>query len=219
MLISTDSTWRWKLGAASDRLASGVYERFWTRVVQYLTGSLDLSKVKFAPLPDRVAAREPFVASLRVFEKDFSPARGAMTRVQVLWTAPNGEVREVATRETEPGIYTMEITGLSRGTHRLRASARVRAAAWGSDEATFIWEPIGEAPMDRAWLSRAASLEGKFYDLAKTKPAALLDRLPQPRVESEVVRRLHPFSTGAWLVLTALLFLSEWAWRRWSGHA
>jgi len=28
MLVSTDSTWRWKLGGAADALAAGVYERF-----------------------------------------------------------------------------------------------------------------------------------------------------------------------------------------------
>ncbi|UPT72608.1 MAG: glutamine amidotransferase [Elusimicrobiota bacterium] len=59
MLISTDSTWRWKLGAAADPDAAGFYARFWTRAVQYLTGSLDLSKVKFAPLPDRVPRESP----------------------------------------------------------------------------------------------------------------------------------------------------------------
>ncbi len=220
MLISTDSTWRWKLGAAADRLAAGVYERFWTRVVQYLTGSLDLSKVKFAPLPDHVVAREPFIASLRVFEKDFSPAASAQTRVQILWTSPGGAVREASVRETEPGTYAVELTGLSRGTHRLRASARLRGLAWGADETSFVWEPAIDSPMDRAWLSRtAAAGGGEFFDLAQSKPSDLLDKLPPPTLEKEAVRRYRPFSSALWLALTILLFFTEWAWRRWSGHA
>ena len=158
MLVSTGSTWRWKLGAAADPLAAGVYERFWNRAIQYLTGSLDLSKVKFAPLPDRVPAREPFTASLRVFDEDFSPAKAGETRLSVTWTPPEGGARAVAARETEPGVYQIDLTGLTPGPQLLRASARVRGRAWGEDEVRFVWEAAVEAPMDRAWLSRAASL-------------------------------------------------------------
>ena len=220
MLVSTDSTWRWKLGAAGDRLASGVYERFWTRAVQYLTGSLDLSKVKFSPLPDRIAPREPFVASLRVFDADFTPAKASETRVTVLWTPPGGKPREVAARETEPGLYAVELTGLAPGQHRLRAAARVRGRAWGEDEETFSWEPAADAPMDRAWLTRAAAAAGGgFYDASRTGAGELLAKLPPPRPESEVTRRLHPFSSWGWLALTAALLLLEWALRRRRGHA
>jgi uncharacterized membrane protein len=220
MLVSTDSTWRWKLGAAGDRLSSGLYERFWTRAVQYLTGSLDLSKVKFAPLPDRVTPREPFTASLRVFDSDFSPAKPAQTRVTVLWTPPGGPAREVAARETEPGVYSVELTGLAPGLHRLSASARVRGRPWGTDAESFSWQPEPDAPMDRAWLSRAAaSGGGEFRELARTRPEDLLASLPPAHPESEVARRLHPFSSAPWLALTGVLFVLEWALRRRSGHA
>ena len=219
MLISTDSTWRWKLGAAADPLSSGVYERFWTRAVQYLTGTLDLSKVKFAPLPDRIAPREPFAASLRVFDEDFSPAKSGETRLSVVWTKPDGKSEEVAARETSAGVYAVELTGLEPGTHRLRASARLRGRLWGSDEKRFVWEQSLDAPMDRAWLSKAAELGGGgFFDLSRTKAFEVLARLPPPQPEAEAVRRLHPFSSPAWLALCGLLLLCEWAWRRRSGH-
>jgi len=220
LLVSTDSTWRWKLGAAGDRLSSGLYERFWTRAVQYLTGNLDVSKVRFAPLPDRVPPREPFTASLRVFDSDFSPAKAAETRVTVLWTPPGGPAREVAARETEPGVYAVELTGLAPGTHRLRASARVRGRAWGSDAESFAWEPAADAPMDRAWLTRAAAAGGgDFHDLARTTASELLAKLPPARPESEISRRFHPFSSAPWLALTGALLLLEWALRRRKGHA
>jgi len=220
MLVSTDSTWRWKLGAAGDRLSSGLYERFWTRAVQYLTGSLDLSKVRFAPLPDRVTPREPFSASLRVFDTDFSPAKAAETRVTVTWTPPGAAPREVAARETEPGLYVAELTGLAPGAHRLRATARVRGRAWGEDSETFVWEPAADAPMDRAWLSRAAVMGGgEFHELARVRASELLSKLPPPRPESETARRLHPFSSPPWLALSGFLLLLEWGLRRKKGHA
>ncbi len=220
MLVSTDSTWRWKLGAAADPLAAGVYERFWNRAIQYLTGSLDLSKVKFAPLPDRIPAREPFTTSVRVFDEDFAPAKSADTRLVVTWTPPGGAAREVPARETEPGVYEIDLTGLTPGPQRLRASARVRGRAWGEDELRFNWEAPTEAPMDRAWLQRAAAAGGgAFFDLSRASPDEVLARLPPPQAQAEVTRRLRPFVSPWWLALAGALLLAEWAWRRRLGLA
>ena len=220
MMISTDSSWRWRLGAAADPDAAGFYARFWTRAVQYLTGSLDLSKVKFAPLPDRVPPREPARLSLRVFDEGFGPAPAADTRVSAAWTGPDGRTREVAARETEPGAYAIELTGLVPGSHRVRATARVRGRAWGGDEVRFAWEPAQEEPMDRGWLAKAAEAGGgRFFDLSTARPEELLDLLPPPRPREETVRRLRPFASPLWLALAGLLFVLEWALRRRSGHA
>jgi hypothetical protein len=74
--------------------------------------------------------------------------------------------------------------------------------------------------MDREWLARAAAAGGgEFHDLARTNPEELLAKLPPPRPEREVTRRLHPFSSPSWLGLTAVLLLVEWALRRRKGHA
>lgn len=220
MMISTDSSWRWKLGAAADPDAAGFYARFWTRAVQYLTGGLDLSKVKFAPLPDRVPPREPARLSLRVFDEGFGPAPAADTRVSASWTGPDGKAREVAARETEPGSYAIELLGLAPGTHKVRASARVRGRAWGEDEVRFAWEPVQDEPMDRGWLTKAAAAGGgRFVELAAVRPGELLDLLPPPSPREESLRRLRPFRSPLWLALAGLLLLLEWALRRRSGHA
>lgn len=220
MLISTDSSWRWKLGAAADPDAAGFYGRFWTRAVQYLTGGLDLSKVRFAPLPDRVAPREPARLTLRVFDESFGPAPASDTRVSASWTGPDGRAHEVAARETEPGAYAIELTGLAPGGQKVRATARVRGRPWGEDEVRFSWEPAQEEPMDRGWLTKAAAAGGgKFVDLATAKPGELLDQLPPPRPRDETVRRLRPFASRLWLLLAGVLLLLEWALRRRAGHA
>ncbi len=220
MLISTDSSWRWKLGAAADPDAAGFYARFWTRAVQYLTGSLDLSKVKFAPLPDRVPPREPARLSLRVFDEGFGPAPAADTRVRVTWTGPDGKPREVAARETEPGAYAVELVGLSPGAQTVRASARLRGRVWGEDEVRFAWEPAQEEPMDRGWLSKAAAAGGgRFLDLATATADEALADLPAPRPRDETVRRRRPFASPVWLALAAALLALEWALRRRAGHA
>lgn len=220
MLVSTDSTWRWRLGGAGDRRASGVYGRFWGRAISYLTGNLDLSKVKFAPVPDRLPPREPATFALRVFDEGFGPAPEAETRVEAQWTDPAGKTRALSPRLVAPGQYEVELTGLAAGGHRLRAWSRVRGKAWGEDAIRFSWEPAAERPMDRGWLSRAAAAGGGlFADLSEEGPARLLDALPPLQEKSEVVRRLKPFDTGPWLALAVVLLLIEWAWRRQRGHA
>jgi uncharacterized membrane protein len=219
MLVSSDSTWRWRLGAAADIRTATFYSRFWSRSVQYLTGSLDLSKVKFAPLPDRMPPREPAVLSLRVFDEGFHPASSAETDLTVLWTGPDGKTQEAAVRETEPGVYSIELTGLRPGSQRLRAVARYRGKAWGEDAVRFQWEPsIGELPVDRRFLKRVADASGgAVTELAAADAAALLEKLPPVRTSLQVSRRLHPWASVFWLWLTAGIFLAEWALRRWKG--
>jgi hypothetical protein len=177
--------------------------------------------VKFAPLPDRVPPREPARLSLRVFDEGFGPASAADTRLSVTWTGPDGRAREVAARNTEPGVYSIELTGLAAGPHKVRASARVRGRDWGEDSVRFTWEPGQEEPMDRGWLTKAAAAGGgKFHDLSvAARPDELLDLLPLPSPREETVHRHRPFISPFWLAFAALLFLLEWALRRRSGHA
>lgn len=216
MLLSSDSTWRWKLGAAEDWRASTFYSRFWTRAIEYLTGSLDLSKVKFAPLPDRLPAREPAVFTLRVFDDQFQPADPAETDVTVLWTPPGQPAREVTARQTEAGVYQIELTGLAAGAHVLKAAARFRGRLWGQDSVRFDWQPSSEElPVDRRWLKRVADATGgSLSDVASLDASALLDKLPPVREEAEVRRRYEPAAAPLWLAATALLWILEWALRR-----
>lgn len=220
MLVSTDSTWRWKLGAAADEFASDFYERFWSRAVEYLTGTLDLSKVQFAPIPPEVPAREPFTVVVRVFDSDFTPANSAQTRLELTWTPPGAAPRAVAARETAPGVYEADLTGLSPGLQRLRAVARVRGRSWGESQASFLWRAPQARPMDKPWLARAAAGSGgRFLDLSTTDPAKALALLPAPRPRERVRRTLRPFSSARWLALCAVLLALEWAWRRRLGLA
>ena len=223
MLVSSDSTWRWKLGSggALDWTIGSFYSRFWSRAVEYLTGSLDLSKVKFAPLPDRMPPREPARILLRVFDEGFRPAEKAVTEVSVWWRPPDGRLREALPQEIEPGIYAIELTGLAAGAHRLKASAKLRGRPWGEDHIRFQWEAgVSDAPMDRRWLKNVADATGgALTDLIAADGAELLEKLPPVRPEAEVKRRYYPWASSWWLWLTAALFILEWGLRRWKGHS
>lgn len=218
MLVASDSTWRWKLGSARDWSISQFYSRFWTRAVQYLTGSLDLSKVKFSPLPDRLPPREPAKFSLHVFDEGFQPAPAAATEVSVIWNSPSG-AKSVTAESKEPGVYEIDLVGLVPGSHRLTASARYKGKPWGEDRVGFLWQPQDrQAPMNQAWLKQlAAKTGGAYADLRQSDAEELLRRLPPPRGQAQVRKRYYPWADLPWLALLALLFLVEWGVRRWRG--
>ncbi|MBI5883915.1 MAG: hypothetical protein HZB91_12520 [Elusimicrobia bacterium] len=220
LVVSSDSTWRWRLGAAHDWKLASFYGRFWTRVVQYLTGSLDLSKVKFSPLPDRIAPREPAAFTLRVFDEDFKPAVSAGLELSVVWTGPDNKSVSVWAREKEAGMFQIELTGLKEGVHRLRVTARRNGKPWGSDSVRFSWQPAGaEPPMDRRFLEAVAKAGGgRFVPLSAARPEDLLAGLPPVREERRLSRRYFPWTSPYWLALSLLLFFAEWAVRRSRGY-
>ena len=216
MLVGTDSTWRWKLGGGLDWKLSSFYGKFWSRAVQYLTGSLELPKVKFSPLPDRMPAREPAVLALHVFDEHFRPVSGAELDLRVVWTVPGGAQRSPAVFESEPGVFQVELSRLAEGTHRVRAIARYRGQPWGEDSAEFRWEGgRGDLTLNRRGLKDLASRRGgKYSDLHQVDLNAALAALPPSRREQGVGSRRNLWSWPGWLWLIAGLLLGEWLLRR-----
>lgn len=219
MLVSTDSTWRWKLGGGRDWRLAGFYRGFWARAVQYLTGSLELKKLAFAPLPERLPAREPLSVSLRAFDEHFRPLAGRELDLRLSWERPDGTRRAPPFFEREPGVFQADLTGLDEGRHRLVATARRAGAPWGTDSVEFRWEPPrGDAPLDRARLKAVADASGgRAVELAGPDARALLDALPAPRVESAVASRRALWSSPAWAWVLGGLLLVEWFLRRRGG--
>ncbi|MDE2238024.1 MAG: hypothetical protein KGK30_09060, partial [Elusimicrobia bacterium] len=210
MLASSDSTWRWKLGAASDWRIGDFYARFWTRAIRYLSGSLDLSKVRFDPLPDRLPAREPARLFLRVFDDDFRPADAAAVTLRAVWTGPDGRSRELSARQAGAGLYEFELTGLSAGPQRVRAEVFYDGRPWGGDTARFQWLAApAEAPMNWHWIEEAARAGGgRAVELKTADVGRLLSLLPGPRARARILRRLRPASSLAWLAAALALLLA-----------
>lgn len=220
MLIGTDSTWRWKLGGGRNWKIASFYGRFWSRAVQYLTGSLELKKVKFSPLPDRMPAREPAVVSLHVFDEHFRPIPGADLNLRLSWKAPGGARRTPAYFEREPGVFQLELTDLAEGRHTLRATARYRGQYWGEDSAVFQWERSkGESPLNRKRLKSVADRTGgRYFDLDRVDLEGLLAELPPVQRDRSVLSRSAVWSWPAWLWVSIALLLCEWFLRRRRGY-
>ena len=129
-------------------------------------------------------------------------------------------MREALPRETGPGAYAVELTGLLPGRNRLQAVARYQGKPWGEDEVSFEWAKAPpEAPMDQKWLRGVAEVTGgTFTELAGSDAAVLLERLSPVRRQSEITRRRRPVASPWWLAAALALLLCEWAARRWRGY-
>ena len=219
MLVGTDSTWRWKLGGGRDWRLASFYGRFWSRAVQYLSGSLELKKVRFAPLPDRLTPREPLILSVRVFDEHFRPLGGSQAELRLVWTGPDGASRPVASFEREPGLFQLELTGLGEGRHAVRAFVRRGGQPWGEDAVEFSWEPPrGDAPADRRALRAFAEGTGGLYlDLERADASEVLALLPSVRRERAVLEREPLWPHPAWLLALCAVLGLEWFLRRRAG--
>ena len=216
MLVGTESTWRWKLGGGRDWRIASFYGRFWGRAVEYLTGNLDLKKVKFSPLPDSMPAREPAVLTLHVFDDHFRPVPGSDLTLGLVWKAPGGQERRAPFFEREPGVFQVELNDLEEGRHAVRALARYRGQLWGEDNAEFRWELArGGSSIDRKNLSTLADRTGGSYqDLHRAELQRLLAALPPVRTERFVASLKVLWTQGAWLWVLCGALLAEWLLRR-----
>ncbi len=221
MAVATSSLWRWKLGLARNRRYSDFYDRFWNRAVEYLTGSLDVSRVRLETSGDFPPRFEPVRLTLRVFDQAFVPAASAQPRV--LWRQPDGKTRELFPREEGPGVFSFEITGLREGLNRIDATAAIAGRSAGSDHVEFRWEagkPGAEETVDEAWLREIAARTGGSYEpLPRANAQAMLQRLPPPTWSARVSKTLRPASQPPWLFLAGALLAIEWYWRRRKGQA
>ena len=67
---------RWKLAGARSWELANFYNGFWSRAIQYLTGSLELEKVRFAKMPAKIQTLPPVELELYIFDEDFRPLSG-----------------------------------------------------------------------------------------------------------------------------------------------
>jgi hypothetical protein len=219
MIVGTDSTWRWKLAGGGDWRLANFYSRFWNRAVEYLTGSLDLKKIKFSPLPDRMPHREPAALTLRAFDEHFRPLPGSEIDLRVRWTPPDGRSKAVAHYEREPGLFQIELTDLAEGRHRLKAVGRRRGQAWGEDETEFLWQKAkGDAPLDRKRLKAVAERTGgRYADMDRFDAGALAASLAPPKRERLALSRRALWTSSAWLWALCSVLFAEWFLRRRGG--
>jgi uncharacterized membrane protein len=214
-LSSSPSTWRWKIGAGLDWKVGSFYERFWGRAFDYLTGSLDMKKVRFA----KSSPKQPRpIATLHVFDEAFRPLSGAGVEVEILQRLEGNRWEPVPAHETGPGVYQAE---LAAGRRRLKAIVKNQGRPWGEAETDFAWTPpaLQFAPMDDTLLRKIAEkTRGVYARLGEADPRAWVDALPEPVPVTTAASRTAVWASPAWLGAIGALLIAEWWLRRRRGY-
>ena len=216
MVISSDSLWRWKLQNAQKAQGRNFYDRFWSRVIEYLTGTLSLSHVRFSPIPDEIVPVEPAHFFFSVFDSDFSPLPEGQAALSLLWTKPDGKTQNLKPQMVKPGYFRVSLTGIPAGINILKVSAYRNSRLLGSDSLSFSWSPGKNYSPVRRSVLKSVSLNsgGKFFELGKTSANNLLSLLPPPKRRYQINRRARPFASPFWLALSCAILILEWTLRR-----
>ncbi|MEK7773396.1 MAG: hypothetical protein AAB307_03535, partial [Deltaproteobacteria bacterium] len=208
--LSGDDTWRWKLGAGRDVKYSGLYGDFWSRLLAYLDGTLDLKKVGLEALPHAGAIR-PF--RLKVLNDNYVPPRedeGVSVDASLEF---NGRTLPVEFEPAGRGLYQAQVRPEGYGRHKLKVRVRAGNSFLGSDEEVFDARKSGPdfVPTDEAGLLKAARENSwNYYRLKDAKPGDLQKAVPEPRVVRTEVSRFDPGSSRVVLLLLAALFAAAW---------
>ena len=219
LTLGSPTTWRWRLAAGSSEKLTGFYEAFWQRSIQYLTGSLDLNKVRLAPPSEAPVAGDPFALSVHVVDETFSPLSDPNLTLELRVKGKDLD-KVYETREVKPGLFSADIPSLPAGAWQVRAEARVRGRPWGSDTRTITVREASEGErFNRLFLEELARRsKGSYSDWEGFNASDWLASLPRQKEEKDV--RLHvslwASPTLLWLILAC--FLVEWFLRRRAGY-
>jgi len=219
LTLGSPTTWRWRLAAGADDRFAGFYEAFWQRSIQYLTGSLDLNKVRVAAPAETPLAGDPFALSVHVVDETFSPLTDPNLTLQLKVKGKDLE-KTYEARETGPGLFSADVPGLPAGSWRVTAEAKVRGRPWGADTRTFAVREASEGErFNRLFLEELARrTQGGYSDWEGFTAKDWLDALPKRKEEKSVRVNLPLWASPVtlWLILGSLLL--EWFLRRRSGY-
>ncbi|MDO8804288.1 MAG: hypothetical protein Q7R35_07650 [Elusimicrobiota bacterium] len=212
--LSGGDTWRWKLGGGKEIKYAGLYGDFWSRILAYLDGTLDLEKVELEALPHGGFIR-PF--RLRVLNDNYVPP-GEGEGVSIDATLEfNGKSSPVEFEPDGKGLYQAQVRPAGYGRHRLKARARSWKSFLGSDEAVFEVLKSGPdfVPSDEAGLVRTARENSwNYYRLKDAKPRNLLKTMPAARSVRTEVSRFDLGSSRSLMLFLAALFCAAWIYGR-----
>lgn len=215
--VAGGDTWRWKLGGGRNIKYAGLYSDFWSRLLAYLDGTLDLKKVGLEALPHGGFMR-PF--RLRVLNDSYVPP-GESEGVNIDAALEfNGTSSPVEFEPESKGVYLAQVRPAGYGRHRLKVRVSSGRSFLGSDEAAFEVLRTGPdfVPSDEAGLVRTARENGgNYHKLKEAKAKDLLKAMPALKPTREEINRFDPGSSRAVMLLLVVLFSAAWILGRLKG--
>ncbi|MBU2575262.1 MAG: hypothetical protein KKH28_14430 [Elusimicrobia bacterium] len=215
--LAAGDTWRWKLGGGRNIKYAGLYGGFWSRILAYLDGTLDLKKVGLEALSHGGFIR-PF--RLKVLNDSYAPLgedEGVTIDASLEF---NGRTLPVEFEPAAKGLYQAQVRPAGYGRHRLKVRVRSGKSFLGSDEAVFEALRSGPdfVPSDEAGLIKAARENSwNYHRLKDAKARDLLKAMPASKSVRNEVYRFDLGSSRSIMLLLVILFSAAWIYGRLRG--
>jgi hypothetical protein len=220
LLISGYPLWRWGFTVEGTGKGGEVYTKFLSHAVRWLGAREEGKRLKVEPLEKLVRSGESVIFTGQAYGEDNRPLDGADISVTVSEAETKKEVQKLALLSQGNGRYEGTAQLLPPGNYLFQAVGALGTQRFGEDKGEFGVEAMN-LEYDQTGLNPdllkalATATGGRYYEEAGIGSLARDIALSsQPR---KTARELdlwdHPFL----FFLLLLLFLAEWAIRKWVG--
>lgn len=214
-LLGTPSLWRWQL--SNNSVGPVRFETLFSQLFRWLTSG-NKPQITANINGKTVSSDQPFELKVRAFNHDFTYCR--QPTIQALLHRPDGTIEEINLQQQSiPGRYVQSLNLGQEGLHKLTLSFKddheVETVAHFHFLSRSHSPELVETSFKGHYLREIARRTGGSYhhwrDLDDIDQWPLSDALPKIESRTELNRQ-WPF-----LLLMALLFISEWYIRRRGG--
>ncbi len=216
-VFASPSSWIWKLAESRSWKLAGFYDAFWTSVLNYLNGSIDMGKIKLSVETDKVLNPS---AGLRVLDDVYNRVADNKDVEINSFLEFNGTLTPLNFRFKGLGIFEAKIEPLNYGSQKIKAIVKFKNKFLGSDEITFKFKnPKNKyIPAYSAFLRELAALSGgNYYSFSGLKRDFMefdAKKTPEIRMIGE-----YNISNSMWFFcIFCILIFAEWIIRRLSGY-
>lgn len=226
MALTIDSSWLWGFYAAGLGHSGLHYQRFWNNAVRWLVHDPEFGRVRLESDADTYLLGDTVLARCSVLDENYRPAVQAQVEISMKPRAHlEGRQTEwvrLSSRESEPGVFTVEHTPQAGGVYDLRCSAKVRGKSAGEDGWIVIVDPLGDEMKDTAVHNEllrelAARSGGKTLSSRENWFDVVSGGEPE-HVDVIGKQVLRLWDNAVVLLLLGVLWTTEWLLRRrWGG--
>ncbi len=213
LAFGTDTSWHWSMPTAGRGGDPATYDRFWDRVVRFLTRDPLLDPSRVQTTKAQYAPEVPIDVTGVARDEQYTPI--ASTEVTLEVRSLNGvDVSRTSVRTDAAGKLSARFQGPREvGVYEVLLSQADKPLA----SSPFLVELSGEelsAPKPRPDLMRALARvkSAKFVESPEDAPG--LDAFDATRTESLGIERSAPFGEPLGVALLLALMCLEWALRR-----
>ena len=222
LALTADTTFHWAFNELSGKKDTRpYYDRFWRRLILYLSGADEEKDFRVSLSTDRTIVRpgETLPARIKVEDKDRKPVKDAV--ISVLLVNASGKTVSVDVNRDNEG-WNAELPFAKEGHYTIEAVATKEGKRIGTDTLKILATARNRetANLDTDFeLLEAIALHsgGKFAPISQAD-TVFMSLLNDAEEYKSIARRHSPIWASPWVFFVVLLFLAmEWIYRRRKG--